>query len=246
MKKFFMISVFLFLTISGHADILVIGDSHTAGPFGEILHKSLTHEYPDKIILTYGHSSSAPIHWMSSKSTKLSGGLNHHFSINGQYYPHPNLPNWRLPAETLSLIDLFTSPILHSQWQKKASREVNINTIIIALGANDRGAVSDEAGNRTNEFHKRVQVIHEMLGQIESRNIKCIWIGPPSSPLRTSKLEQTSHEYLVEGIQDKCPLFDSRKFIALYCDKVHFSCKKGKPIVEKWANEAFTFVRENI
>jgi hypothetical protein len=59
-------------------------------------------------------------------------------------------------------------------------------------------------------------------------------------------IEQTTHEYLLEGIQERCPLFDSRKFKALYCDKVHFSCRKGKPIVKEWANEAFNFIKEII
>ncbi len=239
-----LISLFISFCVS--ADILIIGDSHTTGPFGKILHKNLTEKLNNEIILTYGHSSSAPIHWMSNKPTKLSGGINHHFGQNGIYYSHPNLPDWREKQNSLSLLNLLNNPVVHKQWREKLTREINLDTIVIALGANDRNIVSTLNGDRSSAYESRVKTLRKMLSEIKKRNLKCIWIAPPSSPLRPSKVEETTFNYLKDGIEDNCPIYDSRKFVANFCDKVHFSCKEGYSRAKMWADEVTEFVLSNL
>lgn len=242
MIKALLTAGLLTLSLGAMADILVIGDSHTVGPFGTNLHKNLASALPDKMIMVYGHSSSAPVHWMGSKPVMLSGGINHHMSFGETYLDHPNLPHWRILQPSQNLLKVLNEPVIHPQWKVKIPMKPTIDTIVIALGANDRGAVSTDSGTRTTEYAKRVQIINDLLNETESRGIKCIWIGPPSSITRSKAKEQTTHDYLVEGINNRCPLYDSRKFVAKFCDKVHFNCPPAMPDARKWAREAADFV----
>jgi len=243
-----IISFFLILySLPAFSDMLIIGDSHTAGHFGEVLHKELTKNLKNQIILTFGHSSSAPIHWMNKNSTKLSGGLNHHFSIDGKYYAHPNLPDWRILADSLYLWDIFERPILHEKWKKHVSRAPQFNTIIIALGANDKSAISDLMGNRKTEEHqKRLQTLKELITKIKAKNLKCIWVAPPSSAASSNAAEEVTFQYLYDGINGQCPIYDSRKFRAVKCDKVHFNCSKEISIAKIWADEVSEFILKNL
>lgn len=243
MKTLFVI-IFTILSFNSFADLLMIGDSHTVGPFGDHLHKNLAKGLNDKIIMVYGHSSSAPIHWMSETPVVLSGGINHHISYQDIFLQY--FPDWRIKQPTLNLISLLDNPIIHSDWVSKIPLKPNIDTIIIALGANDRAAVATPSGARTSEFKKRLEILDGMLNQIGNRGINCIWIGPPSSIKETKLNEQTTHEYLLEGIKNRCPFFDSRKFVAKFCDQVHFSCKEGTPTAKEWANEASEFIFKNL
>ncbi len=240
-------SLFLALfSASAFSDLLIIGDSHPAGPFGEHLHKELSKNLPNEIILTFGHSSSAPLHWMSKHPTKLSGGLNHHFSIDGKYYPHPNLPDWRILADSLYLWEIFEAPILHQTWRKYATRVPQFDTIIIALGANDKAAVSDLKGNKQPEYQRRLQILKDLLTRIQEKNLKCIWIAPPSSAASSNEAEEITFQYLAEGISSRCPIYDSRKFRAVKCDQVHFNCSKEISIAKIWAEEVNEFVLKNL
>lgn len=245
LKKLLTLAL-LSLSALSHADILIIGDSHTVGPFGELLHKNLAASNPDKIILSYGHSSSAPIHWMSKTPAKLSGGINARMSHKNIFLPHPNLPNWRELQNSQNLVELLNNPVKHTSWKNKIPSEPQIDTIVIALGANDRGAVATDSGARTSHFKARVEIVGKMLDEVEARGIKCIWIGPPSSISRSKAKEQTTHEYLLEGIKDRCPIYDSRKFEAKYCDQVHFNCRQAMPAARQWAQEAADFVNLNL
>lgn len=245
-KKLLTLSILSLTLSTAMADILIIGDSHTVGPFGELLHKNLAATNSDKIILSYGHSSSAPVHWMNKTPSKLSGGINARMSHQNIFLPHPNLPNWRERQSSQNLIKLLNNPVKYASWKTKIPTEPRIDTIVIALGANDRSVVSTDSGARTSGFNQRVEIIGKMLDEVVSRGIKCIWIGPPSSISRSKAKEQTTHEYLLEGIKDRCPLYDSRKFEAKYCDRVHFNCSRAMPTAKQWAQEAADFVNSHL
>lgn len=245
MFKTLILASFITLT-AAHADILFIGDSHTVGPFGSYVHKSLAAQHPDKMIMVYGHSSSAPIHWMSSKPSQLPGGLNHHMSYQNQYLDHPQKPDWRQLQNSIELTSLLENPVLHPSWKVKIPMKPQLDTIIIALGANDRNAVSTDTGAKTEEYAKRVVILDKMLQLTEEKGLKCIWIGPPASISRSKEKEQTTQDYLVEAIKGRCPIFDSRKFVAKFCDKVHFNCLLALPEARKWADEVTEFINQNL
>ncbi|HXH73757.1 MAG TPA: hypothetical protein VNJ08_02260 [Bacteriovoracaceae bacterium] len=246
MLNIFITILGLAISVAVSADIIIVGDSHTVGPFGDNLHKNLAQMHPGKLIAVFGHSSSAPVHWVSKTPVKLTGGLNHHLSYNGLYLPHPNQPNWRIPQDSIGLVSVLDNPVYHQAWKLKVPVKPELNTIIFALGANDRGAVSTNTGARTSEYKKRVDILDKMLIEIEQRGLKCLWIGPPSSPTGSQAMETTTHEYIVEGIKERCPMFDSRKFVAKFCDQVHFNCPPAMPMAFQWAKEAADFINANL
>lgn len=244
MRIFTVFLLTLILSLSAKADILFIGDSHSVGPFGSILHKKLHESRPDQLILTYAHSSSAAIHWMNTTPVMLSGGIHHQLSYQDLYLNH--LPDWRIKQETLQLRSILENPIIHKEWEKKVPIRPNLSTVIIALGANDRAAVATPEGIRKPELEKRKKIIDEMISLIQEKGLKCIWLGPPSSKKGTRANEETTNQYLVESIKDRCAYLDGRKYYAQYCDQVHFSCPEGLPTARLWAQEAFEFVDMNI
>lgn len=241
------ILVFVFLiTPKLYANILVIGDSHTAGPFGKYLHDKLTEYYPEKTIVTLGHSSSALIHWWSEKVYSLSGGVGHHMSANGKYYKNPNPTHWRVKREVPKLLPLLDNPILHDQWQQQLPGAIEVDTIVFALGANDRRAISRNDGTRTRAFEERKQIIIEALDEVERRGLKCIWIAPPHSVIRPLAVGDTTYQYIVEAVGQRCPIYDSRKFVARYCDQVHFNCTRALGTARTWAHEVADFIKVNL
>lgn len=245
MKTALTCILFVVTIIYAHADIMVLGDSHTVGPFGKYLQQDLAQKFPEQVITTYAHSSSAPIHWWDDKIYKLTGGVSHRMSYQGKTYYHPGLPDWRVPYSVQKIMPVLDQVLIHSHWREVAPIR-RPDVIVFALGANDKRAVTTRDGVRTSEFAKRQVILDELLKEVESRGIKCLWVAPPSSSKRTQAQEQTTHEYLMGVIQNRCSLYDSRKFRAIYCDKVHFNCQRAFKTAEAWAQEVAEFISDNL
>lgn len=162
MVRVFFCLFLCLLSQFSRADILIIGDSHTVGPFGSLLHRNLANKFPEKLIAVYGHSSSAPLHWMSEKPSLLSGGTSHHVSFNDHYLE--KTPDWRIKQFTLNFINLMKKPVHHPEWQDILQIEPRVNTVIIALGANDRAVVKTE-------FKKRLKILDEMISETVNEGI---------------------------------------------------------------------------
>lgn len=233
MLKPIISSALLAIGLTANADILMIGDSHTVGPFGKLLHKELARAYQNEMILVYGHSSSAPLHWMNVRPFELSGGISHHVSYNEFYLE--KTPDWRIKQPTLNFNKLLDNPVVYKEWENVLPQMPVIDTVIIALGANDRAVISSQ-------YQKRLKILDEMVSEISVRGHKCIWIGPPTSSKVNTTQDDLTHQYLLEGIKGRCAFLNSRKFVAKWCDQVHFSCPEGLPEVKKWATEAAQFI----
>lgn len=244
MKKL-IFAITLLLTMVAHADILVVGDSHMAGRFGESLHINLRNQFPDEMIMVYGHASSAPIHWMDDKPTKLTGGVLHQFSYKNLFLimPKPLRIPWMIPQNTISFRDLLNRPVHHAYWRHRVqNQEARLDTVVIALGANDRKFVSNSKGVPLPAFETRVKIASAMVTEIVSRGYKCVWVSQPSSVTRNPKVEQTTLRYIMQAIDGRCALYDSTKFVAKLCDQVHFNCAPAYPEADRWAKEVSDFI----
>ncbi len=238
MKALFLILISSSLFAS---NILVIGDSHMAGPFGNYLHKNLKKINSTSNLVTLGHASSSSLHWMSEKDYKLSGGVFHKFSnSDGKNFNHPNPTHWREKVLVPKFEDILNTPFAHNSW---TGEKFNFDTVIIELGANDARAISDQNGKINPwEYEKRQGFVKEMLEIVEQRNLKCFWIGPPNGIKKTQANQSVLYQMLEEVVIKNCSFFSSNHYKATGCDGVHFNCRSEKPKAKAWANEVSSWI----
>ncbi len=236
MKLFIL--CFLTISYSMGADILFIGDSHTAGPFGKLLHKELAKSHN---VTTLGHASSAPIHWMSDEVFKLSGGVFNELKNHGVIYKNPTPTHWREKVIVPKFLPLLEDTAYHSAWKGNAFKPSHI---IIALGANDARSISDENGNiRATTYELRQKAIIDML---DALNIPCAWIGPPNGIKKPAANQNVLYTYLEESVIGKCEFMSSNHYIVRGCDGVHMNCPSEMDNARKWVQEAFLFIQNKL
>jgi len=218
-------------------DILFIGDSHTAGPFGKNIHRLLS---KDHNIVTLGHSSSAPIHWLGDNDYKLSGGAFNQLSLNNRTYFNPNPIHWRVKVNVPKLLPLLTNASYHSEWPLSFKPDL----VVIALGANDARAISDNEGNiRHSSYLQRETALLEMLSTVKG---KCIWIGPPNGVKKSQANQNFLYEFLEKNISSQCPFMNSNHYYVKGCDGIHMNCSSELDNAMNWALEVRAFIHNNI
>lgn len=243
MVKVILVSLFLSLSVNA-ANILMVGDSHTAGPFGQYMRNELAKNHN---VAVYGHSSSAAHHWMSVKTYEFTGGIFHGIGIEGKRYNNPYPIHWRKKAPTPKYKDFLNNMLKYSEWTQKVG-VIKPNVAVIALGANDSKTISNSRGEiRELQYSQRQEAILRMLELVRENNLKCIWIGPPHSELKSIPQEETLDKYLIEAVSNQCDYFSSRHYKAKkwlpQCDGMHFSCNStSRAIAKEWALEASEFI----
>jgi lysophospholipase L1-like esterase len=235
MKTLVFITLFSSLLLA--KNILFIGDSHTAGPFGKNIHNLLSENHN---VVTLGHSSSAPIHWLGDKVYKLSGGAFNQMSFNGKTYLNGNPTHWRVKVNVPKITPLLQDAAYHSSWPLGFEPDL----IVIALGANDARALSDQSGNiNAYQYAKRQEAIEEMLELVAG---KCIWIGPPMGKKKTEANQTVLYEFLEKNVKGVCPFMSSNHYNVQGCDGIHMSCPSEYPKALEWAKEVRAFIHNNI
>jgi hypothetical protein len=245
MKKLITL-FFCSFTLTGFAqNILVLGDSHSAGPFGSELHRLLSIEYNQ--VVTLGHASSAALHWVDNKAYQLGGGVFDQMSIEQKQYLNPNPTDWRVKVAVPKLESVLANNAYYAQWKTIAKKDLKADIVVIELGANDAKTIADDSGNIIhNGYQIRLKAIQTMIDQVIESGAKCIWIGPPHGIKKTDKNQAALYRFLVEAIDGRCPMFNSNHYKATGCDGVHFSCSSQAPKARAWASEAFSFIQNNI
>jgi hypothetical protein len=236
----------LFITSFAQAkSVLVIGDSHTAGPFGKKLHSLLSQEFNH--VVTLGHSSSAALHWVSDKEYLLSGGkFNQLFRDNTQYVD-PNPVHWRVKTKVPKLWDVLEDNAYHLKWKQSVPHKLKADIVVIGLGANDARVISKADGIiNPQSYLKRKNAIVDMIYSIKHSGAKCVWIMPPHGVKKSDANQKTLYSFLKEAVASECPMMSSLHYKATDCDGVHFSCSSQRPKAIKWAKEAFEFIKSNI
>lgn len=234
MRKKIVVSLFiLFVNFTYAKNILIVGDSHSVGPFGHKLFE-LVKDSKNNVAL-YAHSSSASRHWMNSSPSLLSGGAHHAMSINNVNKVFP-FPDWRIKQPSLYYPPLLDDMIYHPDW--KLQNKIKPDIVIISLGANDYGAVTTEEGEYNSYGYQANQKkIMKMLEVTEKKNIPCLWVLPPNGIKKVSKRQGLLYSFLKESIQNRCHLVDSSEFKTTGCDGIHFSCSSQREKAYLWATK---------
>tara|TARA_R110000868_G_scaffold313440_1_gene574416 strand:+ start:650 stop:1330 length:681 start_codon:yes stop_codon:yes gene_type:complete len=215
-----------------------------AGPFGQYLHQSIATVRSVNVI-TYGHASSAPLHWLSQTRHKLSGGVYHMYSANRTLNPYelirlvnPNPTDWRNPVEVPEFEPLMSKMQLHFEWLRGGAPIIKPDVVVIELGANDRRAIvqNDQVNQRS--FEQRLEYARKLASIATESGAKCLWIGPPHGKTKTDFEQDTLYKMLTEALQStSCELVSSNHYKAMGCDGVHFNCRDEFDNAKKWANE---------
>ena len=245
MKKIFVFLIILSSASVHSASVLLLGDSHTAGPFGSKLHKFLSSEYEQ--VITLGHSSSAAYHWVKEKEFMLSGGKFNQMYLNGKQIKDPNPTHWRVKVAVPKLSNVLNDNAYHAMWKQVVGENLKADIVVVGLGANDARVVANPDGTiRANGYKIRKQAIVDMIAAIKQSGAKCIWIMPPHGIKKTDANQKAVYDYLKDAVGGDCPMMSSLHYKATGCDGVHFSCSSQKPKAIKWAKEAFEFIKSNI
>jgi hypothetical protein len=223
--------------------VLIIGDSHTAGIFGKELHKSMTQHFSQ--VTTLGHASSAPLHWVDDSEHLLSGGVFNQLFYRNQTYTNPNPTHWLEKVKVPKLKAVLENNAYHASWKQSIGSEVKAETIIIALGANDARAISDSDGTpRPSTLNVRSKAIQEMLSLLGDR--KCLWVGPPNGIKKPQANQAFLYKYLKKQVGQRCEFFSSNHIKVNVCDGIHFNCRAGRKMALLWVNEVTDFILQKL
>jgi hypothetical protein len=242
MKKIILYYLIIFSCSAFAKNILVIGDSHMAGPFGKNLFSNLSQDKNNNVAL-YGHASSAGIHWAEEKNTSVSGGVFHSFSYEGKIYNNPTPTHWKESVAVPKAHKLFDEFTLHPSWKQAVKHSLNPDIIVIELGANDLRIISNESGAvNKKSYELRLAANKKLVEMTMDRGAKCYWVGPPDGIKKSKERQDVVYQMLNEVVQGKCEFFNSRKYNVNVCDGIHYNCPAGSSKAREWAREVADFV----
>jgi hypothetical protein len=236
MRRFLILPLVIGLALSSRAaeTILVVGDSHTAGSFGQKLDDSLR-AVPGGRVATYGVCSASPQSYFS-ETPHPCGHLFRDFSkkppakwLGGRVYKvtRPDGKGGTREIEMVKTPDLVQLQSDHAP-----------TVTVVALGSNM--PISADSIKRT-------------LEAVHKSGSACVWIGPPDMRRPSSgqidavyatlaKNRVSASVTLEEARKDSCRLIDSRAFAYLRYpeageDGTHYGGELA-PLGAKWGADA--------
>ncbi|MBI3558267.1 MAG: hypothetical protein HY074_18525 [Deltaproteobacteria bacterium] len=218
-------------TPSVRADVLFIGDSHSAGVFGEVLDARLRapglsrHSGP-RTVARCGASPS----WFYSGVATHCGYFDRGADGKVVRHSHP------LRAATPLMSTLLAYPV--------PPGETRIT--VVALGANMLELVGSPQGRKA-----AIGSITRMIETVHAAASACIWIGPPQMRKYSARTLELFYGVLAQAVRsstgERCVLLDSRRHTAYPPqggDGIHYDFPAGAPVARAWANAAFSEIRE--
>ena len=121
----------------------------------------------------------------------------------------------------------------------KLLKEVKPHIVVVELGANYAGWTSDEAA---------IKDMRNLVDKISNAKAKCFWVSKPDARKGKENIPRILR-LTRAAVEPYCAFFDSTlvtEYPAEGGDGVHYWNEKGRPIAEKWANEAFLVLRPMI
>jgi len=165
-------------SFSGRSNVLMIGDSLSAGPFGKEMQEYLIEKFTDSKVYVYASCGSSPEHWLSSEPPFVSKCG---FRVKTPTkFLHGDFERGRPPEP-------YSTPKLES-----LLREIKPQVVIVQLGTNWFDVLNekldDEQIARLRSF---VEKFASAVRAQDSRT-RLIWITPPdSSKFRRIQIEVT-------------------------------------------------------
>ncbi len=177
---------------AGVTRVLMIGDSLSAGPFGEVVQQHLARKFGPQNVAAYASCGSSPENWLASEPE--------FYTPCGYRESTPDKPpvfrdfvNGKPPRPTLT-------PKVES-----LVRRHHPTVVLVQLGTNwmDRDLTDAEINNFLDRF---------VRGARSAAVRQVIWIAPPDS-FALRKVQGRVHRLLQEGAaRDDYELIDSRRF----------------------------------
>jgi len=210
--------------------VLVLGDSHSAGTFGQAL-DLLLRSHPGTDVVTVGNCGVSPDAYLEMKSAECGSLLIDEDADQVEYRRRaPVIP--QLPA----LLEAHDPDLA-----------------VVALGANQ----IHTAFTRPDEAREDIR---RFAAHLEARGTKCVWIGPPFGSPQKKPVAKMNHLYdvLADALPASCTLVDSRPGAMPFLDYPELAKKAGKrgdgrhfdslglvgkAAARKWALSVFEVVR---
>jgi hypothetical protein len=143
--------------------ILMIGDSHTVGSFGEGFRQELfkAKKTNEKKFFQYAVAGSSVFHWISGNFKELNNG----YLLN-------------TPSDKQSNLLKQAAPEQYFKSMFELAEKNSPDTIVIALGTNDMA--SAYMAGRKNDFLSVAQSLLDKVAELKKKNLifSCVWIGP--------------------------------------------------------------------
>lgn len=201
--------------------VVYIGDSHTAGSFGQRLALNMTKLYDTTAVKRYGVIGAAAQHWNKKENSTMQK-LKIGYYCDGDGNKNGAVPN-NFPTPTQ--LFLGAAP----------------QRVVIALGTNDV-----HNGCLIKDKDAQMAATRELISQIRPGS-KCTWVGPTQQNSAGPIVQRCGVdkinayiENLKSTVSTRCSFVDSRKLqvngkpiVPNAGDKMHFDSKLGSA----WADE---------
>ena len=258
----FFFCFILLQTFSAHANepfkILILGDSHLGGPFGDRLYQKLA-ERPDTEVHLYSSCGTTVRQWYTGAPTRCD------YFYKG--------PNYRPPYRdenghwvSCSKRDCIEVKKHNTPLAKDLLKTLKPDLVIIEHGTNygEQNIVDAEKEDGFTPLEKalmisklaneneasdpaKIKEMRKLAQEVRSANAKCVWVGLPDTKTFRSQqyhlaslIQEATHP---EG-KDLCQFIDSTQ-ITQYPDHapdgdpsgVHYFGKKGTEEARHWADQ---------
>jgi len=209
-------------SFSGRSNVLMIGDSLSAGPFGKEMQEYLIEKFTDNRVYVYASCGSSPEHWLSSEPPFVSKCG---FRVKTPTkFLHGDFERGRPPEP-------YSTPKLES-----LLRDIKPQIVIVQLGTNWFDVLNEKLDDE--QLARLRAFVERFASEVKARDprTQLIWITPPdSSKFRRIQPEVTR---LIRSVQRRMgfSLVDSSELVRYIpgqtgSDGVHYSEADAR----KWA-----------
>lgn len=198
---------FTFIFSSAFADssknILIVGDSHSYGPYGAVL---------DNFYRNQGHKVSSYASCGSSPSTWARSSSNFQQTNCGYWSKSPSGKETRVNSHKLPSF-------------QEALNQSQPDLTIISLGTN--------ALSSPQNIQNEVRQAERLMDSIKKANSECVWIGPPDNDKKpfSTNLAQGVVAFRAAAEKNGCKFIDSTKYTKYpkgKSDGIHYGPKDSK------------------